>query len=117
MNTSQILGDSARRSRLYLLLAIGTQILSLVDFAYTVFGIGRIPGMKEGNPFFAVLLGSPWMAAAYKLVVIPAALWAMYKFRARPLARFGLWLCFAVFAYLGVKAAYMLVVYRQYLFA
>ena len=108
--------ESRIHARLYLVLAAVTYALNLLDFAYTVFGLERLPGMQEGNPFFAMLLRAPWLAAAYKLLVIPAAFYIMYRFRSRPLARAGLWLCFTIFAVLGVKAAYMLITYRQYFF-
>ncbi len=103
--------------RLYLTLAILTAVLSLADYAYTMFGMGRVPGMEEGNPFFSLLLDRPWMAVVYKVVVIPGAMWVMYRFRERPVARFGLWLCCGVYVGLTVKAAYMLITYRQYFFS
>ncbi len=95
-------------SRRYLALAVGTQILSLLDFIYTTFGLRLIPGSFEINPFLGNILGTPWAALGLKLVLIPASLWTLYHFRRRPLARVGLWLCFL--AYLAFDAIALTIV-------
>ena len=98
-------------SRRYLWLAVGTQILSLLDFIYTTVGLRLIPGSFERNPIFGGMLGTPWAALGMKLVLIPAALWTLYHFRHRASARAGLWLCFGAYAVNGVYEAYIIATY------
>ena len=103
-------------ARLYLALAVGTQILSLLDFIYTTVGLRLIPGSFEMNPLFGGILGTPWAALGLKLVLIPASLWTLYHFRRRPLARVGLWLCFlAYLAYLAFALYIVLTYWREVL--
>ncbi len=99
------------RSRRYLLLAVGTQVLSLLDFIYTTVGLRLIPGSFEINPFLGGILGTPWAALGMKLVLIPAALWTLYHFRYRPLARVGLWLCFLAYLVFDAVALYIVLTY------
>ncbi len=96
---------------LYLALAVGTQILSLLDFIYTTFGLRFIPGSFEMNPFLGTILGTPWAALGLKLVLIPAALWTLYHLRRRPLARVGLWLCFLAYLAFDAVALYIVLTY------
>ena len=108
--------SSLPRSRLYLWLAVGTQILSLLDFIYTTVGLRLIPGSFELNPFLGNLLATPWAVLALKLVLIPASLWTLYHFRHRPLARIGLWLCFLAYLLFDAIALYIVLTYwRQVL--
>ena len=98
-------------SRLYLALAVGTQILSLLDFIYTTVGLRLVPGSFEMNPFFGGILSTPWAALGLKFVLIPAALWLLYHFRRRPLARVGLWLCFLAYLAFDAFALYIVLTY------
>ncbi len=103
--------NSLPRSRLYLWLAVGTQVLSLLDFIYTTVGLQLIPGSFELNPFLDSLLATPWAALVLKLVLIPASLWTLYHFRRRPLARIGLWLCFLAYLAFDAVALYIVLTY------
>ncbi len=104
-------------TRLYLALAVGTQILSLLDFIYTTFGLRLIPGSFEMNPFFGGVLDAPWAALGLKYVLIPASLWTLYHFRRRPLARFGLWLCFLAYLAFDAFALAVVLTYWRYVLA
>ncbi len=108
--------SSLPRSRLYLWLAVGTQILSLLDFIYTTVGLRFIPGSFEMNPFLDNLLGTPWATLGLKFVLIPASLWILYHFRRRLSARIGLWLCFLAYLVFDAIALYIVLTYwRQVL--
>ncbi len=98
-------------ARLYLALAVGTQILSLLDFIYTTVGLRLIPGSFEMNPFFGGILSTPWATLGLKFVLIPASLWLLYHFRRRPLARVGLWLCFLAYLAFDAFALYIVLTY------
>ncbi len=98
-------------SRRYLALAVGTQILSLLDFIYTTFGLRLIPGSFEMNPFLGNILGTPWATLGLKFVLIPASLWTLYHFRRRALARVGLWVCFLAYLVFDAFALYIVLTY------
>ena len=48
---------------------------------------------------------------AMKYVVTPLALWFLYRFRERPMARFGLWLCFLAYLIIDGWALYVVLTY------
>ena len=104
-------GEKRIHSRLYLGLAIATQMLSLVDLTYTSLGLRFIPDSFEANPFFGGILLKPWATLGMKYVVTPLALWFLYRFRSRPMARFGLWLCFLAYLIIDGWALYVVLTY------
>ena len=104
-------------ARLYLALAVGTHILSLLDLAYTSIGLQLIPGSFEMNPFFGSILGTPWATLGLKFVLIPASLLTLYHFRRRLPARVGLWLCFLAYLAFDAVALYIVLTYWPRLLA
>ncbi len=102
-------------ARLYLALAIGTQSLSLLDFIYTTVSLRLIPDSFEFNPFFGGILQTPWATLGLKFVLIPAALWILYHFRRRRLARVGLWLCFSAYLFFDAMALCIVFTYWKYI--
>lgn len=99
------------RSRLYLSLAVGTQILSLLDFIYTAVGLRVMPDSHEINPLLDGILLTPWATLGLKLLIIPAALWLLYRFRAHTLAKVGLWLCFLIYLANDAIALFIVLTY------
>lgn len=81
-----------------LTLGIVTYLCNLFDYAYTLFVLDRVPGAREANPIFALMLRVPLLALLFKLFGVAIFLVILYRCRARPLARFGLRLTSAAYA-------------------
>ena len=74
-----------------------TCLCNFFDLGFTLYALEHIPHAFEINPFFRLMLKAPVVLYFYKFVLLPVALWVMYRARKLKLARFGLWLCFTVF--------------------
>ena len=82
-----------------------THLCSLFDLGFTLYALKHVPHAFEINPFFRLMLRFPAILYLYKLLLLPLLLLALYRARELRLARFGIWLCFAVFA---MNTAYQL---------
>ncbi len=85
------------QSKPLLILLLATYLLNIFDLWFTLYALDNVPGAFEMNPFFQLMLRFPVFLCIYKYAVLPFALYIMYRFRALRLARFGQYLCFAVF--------------------
>ena len=90
-----------------LLLAVlaATYLCNLFDLGYTLYALANVPHAYEMNPMFRLMLRAPGFLCLYKFLLLPLLLLAMYRVRETKIARFGIWLCFGIFA---VNTAYQL---------
>ena len=85
------------QSKPLLILLLATYLCNIFDLWFTRYTLANVPGAFEMNPFYQLMLQFPVFLSIYKYAVLPIFLFIMYRFRARRLARFGLYLCSAVF--------------------
>lgn len=94
-----------RRSRkLYIL----TYLLSLFDLACTLYLTARFGNDIEGNPFGQWLLSDKWATVIFKVVVVGAMIYLLYRFRSYDIARYGMYIACGVYTLLAIYHLYLI---------
>ena len=81
---------------------IFTYLLSLFDLACTLYLTARFGNDVEANPFGKWLLSDKWATVIFKVVVVGAMIYLLYRFRSYDIARYGMYVALAVYALLAI---------------
>ena len=90
--------DKRRSRKLYIL----TYILSLFDLACTLYLTARFGNDIESNPFGKWLLSDKWATVIFKVVVVGALIFLLWRFRDYDIARWGMYIACGVYLLLAL---------------
>lgn len=81
---------------------IATYILSLFDLGCTLYLTAKFGNDVEGNPIGKWLLSDKWATVIFKVVVVGAMIYLLYRFKNYDLARYGMYLALGVYTLLAI---------------
>lgn len=81
---------------------IFTYLLSLFDLACTLYLTARFGNDIEGNPFGKWLLSDKWATVIFKVVVVGALIFLLWRFRDYDIARWGMYIAYGVYLLLAL---------------
>ena len=79
-----------------------TYLLSLFDLACTLYLTARFGNEIESNPFGQWLLSDKWATVIFKVVVVGALIFLLWRFRDYDIARYGMYIACGVYSVLAI---------------
>lgn len=79
-----------------------TYLLSLFDLACTLYLTARFGNDVEANPFGKWLLSDKWATVIFKVVVVGALIFLLWRFRDYDIARWGMYIACGVYTALAI---------------
>ncbi len=79
-----------------------TYLLSLFDLACTLYLTARFGNEIEGNPFGKLLLSDKLATVIFKVVVVGALIFLLWRFRDYDIARYGMYIACGVYLLLAL---------------
>ena len=79
-----------------------TYLLSLFDLACTLYLTARFGNEIESNPFGKWLLSDKWATVIFKVVVVGALIFLLWRFRDYDIARRGMYIACGVYLALAI---------------
>jgi len=83
-------------------LYIFTYLLSLFDLGCTLYLTARFGDNIEGNPFGKWLLSDKWATVIFKVVVVGAMIYLLWRFKNYDIARWGMYIACGVYLLLAL---------------
>ena len=79
-----------------------TYLLSLFDLACTLYLTARFGNEIESNPIGRILLSDKWTVVIFKVVVVGALIFLLWRFRDYDIARYGMYIACGVYTALAI---------------
>ena len=79
-----------------------TYVLSLFDLACTLYLTSKFGNDVEGNPIGRWLLSDKWAMVFFKVVVVGALIFLLWRFRDNNIARWGMYIACGVYVALAI---------------
>lgn len=81
---------------------IFTYLLSLFDLGCTLYLTARFGNDVEANPFGKWLLSDKWATVIFKVVVVGAMIYLLWRFKNYDIARYGMYVACGVYTALAI---------------
>lgn len=87
---------------------IFTYLLSLFDLGCTLYLTARFGDEVEANPFGKWLLSDKWATVIFKVVVVGAMIYLLWRFKNYDIARYGMYVACGVYVLLALYHIFLI---------